>query len=152
MTISQGRREGEFSGPDGAYDVILTDISEPITETAKNGPNAGEEYTYRRWVFAIDGGPHDGETIDARTSGATGPKSKAYGFLVALFGGKAPPAGTQLQKKDIVGRSAIATIGTDDNDFPKLMSLSAAPRRASAPKPEPKPEPVAATSDDDLPF
>lgn len=149
ITVTQGRREGDFSGPDGSYNVILTDVSEAVTEVAKGGPNAGEEYTYRTWTFAIEDGEFEGQIIDARTSNASGPKSKMYGFLTALFGGKAPPPGTQLEKSQIVGRSAIAMIGSNDGGYPIITGLAAAPR-ASAPKPAPKPEPVAAS--DDLPF
>jgi len=79
------------------------------------------------WGFVIETG---GETydIEGTSSTATGPKSKAYGWLVALVGAAAVKGGARFQPDALIGREAMVTIGMDKNDYPKVASVAAMPR------------------------
>lgn len=149
--------------PDGVYQVILTDIVGPRTVTAQRGPKAGQDIDLLDWKFAVESGQYENTEIEASTSTASGPRSKMYAFLTALFGGKAPPVGTRLEKEQIVGRSALATLQKDDSGWLRITNLGAVPggfeQRAAqateaAPQP-PTPTPareVVAKASSDLPF
>jgi hypothetical protein len=119
---------------DGVYPVILTEISDPRTVTAQRGPNAGEDFTLIDWKFAVLEGPGEGEIVEASTSTASGPKSKLYAYLTALFGGVKPPVGTKLEKTDLVGRTALATIARDEEGWIRISNLGAMP--ANYPRPQ----------------
>lgn len=115
---------------DGVYPVILSDIVGPKTVTAQRGPKAGQEIDLFDWQFVIEAGPFENTGIAASTSTASGPRSKMYAFLTALFGGAAPPVGTKLEKEQIVGRSALATIQLDDDGWLRITNLGAMPQAA----------------------
>lgn len=156
ITISSGRKEGQFNGPDGAYSAVLVEVADPQTAIAKKGDNAGQEYTYIEWTFAIEHDEYQG-TLDYRTSDRTGPQSKIFALLTALSGGKALKPGMGITKEQLIGRSAILTVATNpDNDYPYIANISASPTASKAPiaKPAEKAEPVAtaAADDSDLPF
>lgn len=174
ITITAGRpnREGDekdFSGPDATYTVTLSAVSEPITEKSSMADAKGDgTWTYRVWTLAIDGGPYDGQVIDVRANArSSGPKSKQYKFIAA-FVGRTPPTGTTIDiQQHLVGRQALASIITNDKDYPEVESLMAlpmapagngtapAPEPAPAPAPEPAPVPepvVAGPVPGDLPF
>lgn len=129
---------------DGVYPVILTDISDPRTVTAQRGPNAGEDFTLIDWKFAVLEGPAEGTVVEASTSTASGPKSKLYSYLTALFGGVKPPVGTKLEKTDLVGRMALATIARDDEGWTRITNLGAMPANYPRPVQETAVAPVAA--------
>jgi hypothetical protein len=113
--------------PDGVYPVTLVEIKGPKTVTAQRGPKAGQEIDLLDWVFAVDEGDHDGTQIEASTSTASGPKSKMYSYLTALFGGIAPTVGATFETTDLCGRRALATIRKDDNGWPRIENLGAMP-------------------------
>jgi hypothetical protein len=129
---------------DGVYPVILTEISDPRTVTAQRGPNAGEDFTLIDWKFAVLEGPGEGAVVEASTSTASGPKSKLYGYLTALFGGVKPPVGTKLEKTDLVGRMALATIARDEEGWTRITNLGAMP--ANYPVPGQQAAPAAAVT------
>lgn len=126
ITVTRGGSEVEI--PDGVYSVTLVDIKGPKTVMAQRGPKAGSEIDLLDWIFAIDDGPLNGIEIQSSTSIASGPKSKMYAYLTALFGGKAPATGTGFEVKDLAGRSAFATIRTVDDGWPRIENLSAKPQ------------------------
>lgn len=111
---------------DGVYPVILTDLSDPRTVLSQRGETAGQEVDLIDWHFAIESGQFENTEIKGSTSTNSGPRSKMYAWLTALFG-KAPSIGTSLEKGDIIGRSALATIQRDDNGWLKVQNLSALP-------------------------
>ena len=154
LTISSGRREDQWNGPDGAFPAILIEIADPQTAIAKTGENAGQEYTFITWTFALEHDEFQG-TLDYRTSDKTGPKSKIYGLLTALSGGKALKPGLGLSKEQLINKSCIVTVATNpDNDYPFIANLSASPVMPSGKAPKPAavaPDPESA-NDDDLPF
>lgn len=152
INVSAGQNVPE-GWADGVYPVILSEISDPKTVTAQRGPKAGQEIELLDWTFVIESGRFENTIVEASTSTASGPRSKMYGFLTALFGGVAPPIGTSLEKGDIVGRSALATIQLDDG-WLRIQNLSALPAagasQPAAAAPEavpaaPEPAPAAAS-------
>jgi hypothetical protein len=169
ITITAGRpnRQGDerdFSGPDGTYTVTLAAVSEPVTEKSSMADAKGDgTWTYRTWTLAVDGGANDGEVIDVRANArSAGPKSKQYG-MIAAFVGRTPTVGAEVDiQRHLVGRQALASIKTNDSDYPYVDAVMALPpgaatrpapaaEPAAAAEPEPPlPEPPAAG--DDLPF
>jgi len=172
ITISAGRpaRDGgekDFAGPDGTYEMTLVTVSEPTTEKSSIELKRGDgTWTFRDWTFAVsDGGEYDGQVLDLRANAkSTGPKSKQFEIIVALFG-RTPPVGTEIDvQRHLVGRSCLCRIATrDGTDFPYVAGLVPLPA-ISSPAPaargraaEPEPGPVAVTAaagtaDDELPF
>lgn len=150
IEIRPGRRtqtEGEYLTEPGVYQAGLVEVSDPWTFVPKAGFNAGEEVTRISWVFAVeDDDAHDGQLIEYLTSAATGPKSNMYALLTALFGGKAPPVGTKLEKRQLIGRSVQLTLAYN-GDYLNVTNVAAIRSKAS-----PKPAAAADTSDDSLPF
>jgi len=113
--------------PDGVYPVTLVDIKGPKTVTAQRGPKAGQDIDLLDWEFAVDDGPHEGVVISATTSTASGPRSKMYAYLTALFNGVAPAIGAKFEKTDLNGRRALATIKKDDGGWLRIENLGAMP-------------------------
>lgn len=129
ITIKPGRvtqTEGDFCTVPGVYQVGLVEISDPFEFTPKTGVNAGKPQQRIAWLFAVEGGDHDGELIEHRTSTATGPKSAMFGLLTALFGGQAPPIGAKLNKPDLIGRSALMTL-VQNGEYLNVDNISALP-------------------------
>jgi hypothetical protein len=133
ITISAGAPPTDLTP--GAYEVTLTDISEPRTIFPQSGPNAGKEVQLRDWTFALE----DGSEVSCSASTASGPKSKTYAWLTALLGGTPPAVGTSYPKSQLIGREALATIVIDEGGWAKITNLSARPKARAA-------APVAATS------
>ena len=134
----------------GTYEVTLTDISAPRTIYPQTGPNAGKEVNLRDWTFATD----DGVEIRAGASTASGPKSKTYAWLTALLGGTPPAVGTSYPREQLIGRTALATIAIDEGGWPRVVNLSALPKKRAAAAAPAAAQAVAAApaNDDDLPF
>jgi len=140
--------------PDGVYPVTLVDIKGPKTVTAQRGPKAGQDIDLLDWEFAVDDGPHEGVVISATTSTASGPRSKMYAYLTALFNGVAPAIGAKFEKTDLNGRRALATIKKDDGGWLRIENLGAMPAsmlgaRVAAMAGAPV---AAVAGDDSLPF
>ena len=150
ITVNQGG----IDLPDGVYPVILTDISDPKTVTAQRGPKAGQEIDLLDWTFAVDapGNTYDGTVISSSTSTASGPRSKMFSYLTALFHGVAPAIGSGFEKAELVGRTALATVHKDDNGWPRIENLGAIPA-AMVRQPAAKAAPAAPTTGEtQLPF
>lgn len=113
--------------PDGVYPVTLVDIKGPKTVTAQRGPKAGQDIDLLDWEFAVDDGPHDGVVISSSTSTASGPRSKMYSYLTALFNGVAPQIGAGFEKVDLCGRRALATVKKDEGGWLRIENLGAMP-------------------------
>lgn len=166
ITITAGRQnrqgdEKDFSGPDGTYPVVLIAISDEVTEKSKGVNAKSDTWTYRVWTIAIDTGPNEGEVMDIRaSSNSTGPKSKQFG-LISAFAGKTPSTGTDVDLDRLIGRRALASILTNENDYPYVDKVMALPQ-TGAPAPAPAPAPAvveraaavaaAAAIDSELPF
>jgi hypothetical protein len=123
ITVKQGGSEI----PPGVYPVTLVTIEGPKTIVPNAGPNAGKEVEILSWNFAVDEGEWEGEEIEATTSTSSGPRSKLYGFLTALFSGKPPSTGDSFEAKDLCGRRALATIDRSESGWPRIANLGAMP-------------------------
>ncbi len=129
ITVSSGGPSPDNDIPDGVYPVILTALSDPKTVTARRGPKAGQDIDLIDWTFAVDapGHPLDARELQESTSTASGPRSKMYAYLTALFGGTPPPAGTKLTKEHLVGRRALATVTHDEGGWLRSGNRGASP-------------------------
>lgn len=160
-------KQGGVDIPDGVYPVTLTAVADPKTVTAQRGAKAGQDIDLIDWTFAVDDGQYEGTELEASTSTASGPKSKMYAWLTALYGGKAPVTGATFEKSDLIGRRALATIRKDDSGWPRIENLGAMPEamlgkhmakalgvQTNAPEAAAAPlrEAVAAAPTGDLPF
>lgn len=129
ITVSQGGPKPEDDIPDGVHLVMVTEIKDPKTVTARRGARAGQEVDLIDWIFAIDepGTPLHDRIHQDSTSTASGPRSKMYEWLTALFGGRAPAIGQQFRKQDLIGRAALATFNHDEGGWPRIAALGAVP-------------------------
>jgi len=159
ITISAGSKVNAYSGDDGTFAATLVEFGDVVSTDNEGKPLIssvdGQPYSYREWTWAIDGAPEDANLIWGRTSGASGPKSKAYGWLVALFGGVAIPANTHLDDTQLCGRMALISVRRNpETGYTNIEGVMAMPKApTAAPKAAGKPVPVpVATADADLPF
>jgi len=136
ITVSAGAAGADIEP--GTYTVTLVSIEGPKTITPRSGPNAGVDIEIFDWNFAIDDGEYAGTEISATTSMASGPRSKMYSYLTALFDGKAPAIGATFDAGDLCGRVALATISKVEGGWPRIETLSALPKQMRAPAPRPK--------------
>lgn len=159
ITVRPGGPPPEEDVEDGVYPVVLVELKDPRTIVTERHP-AGTDII--EWVFAIDDEAGD-RVISGVTSPASGPKSKMFGWLTALLGGRAPEIGAEYNKQDLIGRRALATIQHNDAGYPRIQSLTAIPRQPGitmpgAPAPAARPRPTAVPAQapaqdvDDLPF
>jgi hypothetical protein len=155
-----GQGAGQSDIAPGTYRVTLTEISDVRTQTAKRGPNAGQDFSIRDWTFFTD----DDKEIRDSASISRSSRSKQYEWVTALLGGTAPALDQKLAMSQLIGREAIATIELNEDGWPKIRTLSAIPQerakpanaaspaaaaRARAGTPQPA---AAAAAGDDLPF
>jgi hypothetical protein len=135
ITINRGGPSPDNDIPDGVYPLQLIGLSDPRPVEATRGPNAGKTINLIDWSWTIDwpGNPLDERTLDSSTSDKSGPKSKMYAYLTALFGGTPPPVGTQLGKADLVGRRVLGTVNHDEDGWVRLANVSALPPQMQQP-------------------
>lgn len=101
----------------GVYAATLTGFK-PFSYT---DPATGEERNLVEWQFATE----DGTEVSGTTTTATGPKSKAFRWLVALAGAKAVQPGAHFNPDDLIGREAQLVIGANKNGWPKVDDVIA---------------------------
>jgi hypothetical protein len=147
LTITKGGPATDI--PDGVYPMTLTAINGPKTVTARRGPNAGSDVELLDWDWAVDEGPYNGYEIQSSSSTATGPRSKVFAYLTALFGGIAPAVGAGFDREHLIGRRVLGTVQHDEGGWPILANVGALPTQMQAPvaqAAQPAPAPVAAVS------
>lgn len=149
----------EKGGPDiadGTYPVTLTKVEGPKTIYPQQGPNAGKAVEIYDWTFAIDGETEangDPVELQATTSTALSPKSKMFGYITALAGGKPPAVGAQVDTDKLIGRRALAAIARPaDGGWPRIGGLTAVPASMLKPARAATAAPAAEQPTDDLPF
>jgi hypothetical protein len=148
LTISAGAREYAYLEDDGTFPATLVSFDKRGPFDSKQKP--GEQFYLLEWGFSIDDAG-DNSMVWATSGEATGPKSKTYGIITALFGGKQPPVGQQLDiEKHLISRRALVTVRRDENGYMKVDAVSALP--SAPPKKNAAPVPVADANPDDLPF
>jgi hypothetical protein len=145
--------------PPGTYLGTLISVRPKrlVTQYSKNG----EEQDFLEWTWAVEG-----IEINSLTTLASGPKSRIFEYLTALFGADKVVVDAGFEENDLVGKVALLSIITNDDGFAKIDRVVSAPRtsqpKAAAPKaptapvadPGDQPVPVEALgeAEDDLPF
>jgi hypothetical protein len=145
-----------FTGADGTYPVTLVrigvtdrDSGEFIVDGTRTYEGQFGVKTVQDWTFALDDGQIIESSVGAPRVGADGvqrisERSRYYGYVTALAGGKALASGTRFDpQRHLVGRMALATIRRDEKGYPRIVTLGAMPTVPARPAPE-APAPVAA--------
>lgn len=123
--------------PDGVYPFTLVGIEGPKTVTARRGPNAGQDVDLLEWQWACEDSRFDGYEISTSSSTATGPRSKVYAYLTALFGGVAPQVDQGFEKEHLIGRMVLGTVQHDDGGWPTIVNVGAMPAQMQQPASQP---------------
>lgn len=153
ITISAGGKEGAFRGDPGVYTATLLTHAVVGPFPSKDPKTPGETFKLHEWGFVIDGAP-EGEEMVWWTSGeSTGPKSRTFAIITALFGGEAPPIGFDVDiEKHLIGRQALLDVRRNDRGYLDATGIMPVPK-AAAKAAARAPQPVAAgTQDAGLPF
>ena len=151
ITISAGGKEGAFRGDPGVYTATLLthDIVGPFKSKDPEKPD--ETYRLHEWGFVIDGAPESEEMVWTTSGESTGPKSKTFAIITALFGGNQPPVGTQLDiEQHLIGRQALVDVRRNDRGYLDVAGIMPLPKAATAKAAAGRP--VVAQPDANLPF
>lgn len=105
---------GTASVPPGTYTGSLVKVDSEKVNSAY-----GEKMMWR-WTFLLNVNG-EGRELDALTSQATSPKSKAYAFLTAILG-RPPAIGESLEPP--IGKQVLVSVVEKDNGFAKISGLS----------------------------
>lgn len=135
MTIGGG-----YTVEPGTYEATLIGL-----EDFQYDDGEGNK-TLRRWTFGLENEiDPEGKpvTIDGVSSTATGPKSKAFGWLTALLN-RAPVTGETFTPSMLVGRGCMVTIELNAEGYSKVAAVVPQPRRRPAAAVAPEPEFVGA--------
>lgn len=164
-------RAGGPDIPDGVYALQLSEIrgdpDQPDKPRAWRDPVKNRDVYFWDWVFHTD----DGTELSYGTSTSTGPRSKLFGLLTALLGGRAPRINESYDFNQLIGRMVLGTIQRQESGFVEIVSFSAIPvqkaqqnfaqQTGAAVQPQGAPAPAAPASPqpirdqigtDDLPF
>ena len=120
--------ENAYVGDGGVFPVTLIEIGEERESDGQFGLRMVQE-----WQFAIDDptSPFDGQLlwdswVTAPKNGQVHPKSNYYGYMTALFKGRAAPEGTEIDiETTLIGRQALATVERSDNGSMRITNLGA---------------------------
>ena len=107
----------------GTYLCVLVNLERfTIVSNGEYETPAGEPIDKLRWVFEGD----DGLTIEGSTSLATGPRSKMRAWMHGIGVDISKPA--KLKLTDLLGRTAMVTVGLTDNGYATITSVVPAPK------------------------
>jgi hypothetical protein len=154
--------ENAYTGSDPGPHVVTLVAIQPAREI-DDSFNPGQKRMVQEWQFEIIDGPYTGQLIwdswvTAPKDGNVHPKSTFFGYMTALFGGRAAPEGAEIDiEQHLIGKAALATTELGEKGV-RIVNLGAVPaimapaKTAPAAKP-PLREQVAATpAAGDLPF
>jgi hypothetical protein len=91
----------------------------------------GEDRTIIAWQFNVVVDDGDPMQLEGTTSMATGPASKAYGWIAALLGPAAVSPHARISASQLTGKTCLVTVGPDKNGWPKILEVTATPRTPS---------------------
>jgi hypothetical protein len=106
----------------GTYPATCQAV-EAVTLDTADGPRDLLRWTFR--VAVSEDAPE--AEVDALSSRNTSPRSKPYAWVSALLG-RTPEPGERVALADLAGRSGLVSIENDENGYPKVSGLVAAPR------------------------
>jgi hypothetical protein len=153
IEITQGGKEGAFRGDEGVYPAVLSTHALIGPFKSKDPERPNETYMLHEWGFAIDDDSlADDERMVWITSGmSTGQKSRTFGILTALAGGKTLQVGTKVDiETHLIGRSVLVDVRKNDRGYLDCVGVTPLPKAMQKPA-GPKAAP-AADPDDALPF
>ena len=87
----------------------------------------GEPRSLVAWTFNVEGAEGPVE-VEATSSTASGPRSKAFKWLIALLGATRVQSGEHIGADDIVGAQANVTVSISDDGYPKVSEVTALPK------------------------
>lgn len=144
ITITAGGKAGSYRGDEGVFAATLVTHEMLGPFDAKQPKFPGEKYSQHEWGFAIDDAPDGEEMAWIRTGESTGPKSRTYGIISALGGGKALSPGTSLDvDTQLIGRRALIDVRKNDDGYLDIVSVTPLPKAMQG-----KPAPAPAETDD----
>lgn len=104
-----------------SYDAIVEGVYDAALEGIEEGDN--DFGAFRKWTFLVQ--TPDGErTVTAMTSGASGPKAKAYRWAATLLGHK--PSG---EEEHLAGLSCQVHLIVNEDGFNRVETLLPAATR-----------------------
>jgi hypothetical protein len=131
ITITKGRRERQgdekdFNGPDDTYPVILSSVSDPYEADSQYGKDG--KGLFRDLTFAFENPENEGQVLDKRINAkSTSEKSAQFEVASALLG-RTLAVGETFKWSDLIGRSCLASVKTNDKDYPFFASFMALPK------------------------
>lgn len=150
ITITAGGKPGAYRGEEGVYAATLVSHEIVGPFDAKQPKFPGEKYSLHEWGFAIEDAPEGSEMVWITSGESTGPKSRTFGIITALAGGKQPQVGQSIDiDKQLVGRRALVDVRKNENGYLDAVSITPLPKAMQS---KPAAVPVAEADPDDLPF
>lgn len=126
ITVSAGAPSADVEP--GVYEATLIDVQEDTITTNDRG-----DVDVYRWRWALDLGDDNGVEVESLTSVNTSPKSKLFGYLVALLGADKVGVGKDFEQTDLIGREALITIIKNADGWPKVEQVTGKPKVGSRP-------------------
>jgi hypothetical protein len=114
---SKGLEDGEVR-KGTLLDLRQVDFNDKVT---------GEARSLVAWTFNVEGADGNVE-VEATSSTASGPRSKAYKWLIALLGASRVQSGEHIGADDIIGAQANVTLSINDDGYPKVSEVTALPK------------------------
>lgn len=144
ITVGAGASDVEA----GTYPATLIAVNEKMIPSKFTDDPSGLAPSWE-WVFSLDGG----EEVNGLTSTYVTPKSRAFGYLVALMGKDKVINGAGFELSDLIGRKALVVVEINDGGWPRVVGVMPPMRAAKAAPVKPAaPEVVEAEEESDLPF
>jgi hypothetical protein len=102
----------------GTYPGTLIAINEKrIASKFSTSPDGMDDAW--EWVFSLE----DGTEVNGLTSTFLTPKSRAFGYLVALVGKEKVTSGAGFELSDLIGKTALVSVEINDAGWPRIVSV-----------------------------
>jgi hypothetical protein len=147
ITVGSGASDVEA----GTYPATLIAVNEKMIPSKFTDDPSGLAPAWE-WVFSLD----SGDEVNGLTSTYVTPKSRAFGYLVAMMGKDKVINGAGFDLIDLIGRKALVVVEINDAGWPRVTGVM--PPMRTATKAAPKPaapvveEESEEESEDGLPF
>lgn len=155
ITIAAGGKTGAYRGDEGVLAATLV-THEMVGPFKAKDPKPGDkpEYMLHEWGFAIEGEDPDECMVWITSGESTGTKSKTYGILTALIGGREIPVGTALDiETHLIGRMVLVDVRKNDRGYLDAVAVTPLPKAMQKDsKAAGAPAPVTDAVDRKLPF
>lgn len=102
----------------GTYPGTLIAINEKRIPSKFSTSPDGMDDSWE-WVFALE----DGTEVNGLTSTYLTPKSRAFGYLVALVGKEKVTSGAGFELSDLIGKTALVSVEINDAGWPRVVAV-----------------------------